>query len=35
MKIEIDDLSRPAIHTLLDEHLRSMHALGPALSLAA
>jgi putative acetyltransferase len=29
MKIEIDDLSRPAIHALLDEHLQSMHALSP------
>ena len=29
MKIEIDDLSRPAIHALLEEHLRGMHALGP------
>ena len=40
MKIEIDDLSRPAIHALLEEHMRSMHALGPpesvhALDLAA
>ena len=29
MKIEIDDLTRPAIHALLNEHLRSMHALSP------
>ena len=29
MKIEIDDLSRPAIHALLNEHLQSMHALSP------
>ena len=40
MKIEIDDLSRPAIHALLEEHMRDMHALGPpesvhALDLAA
>jgi putative acetyltransferase len=35
MKIEIDDLSRPAIHALLDEHLRSMHALGPPESVHA
>ena len=40
MKIEIDDLTRPAVHALLREHLRSMHALGPpesvhALDLAA
>jgi putative acetyltransferase len=27
MKIEIDDLTRPAIHALLEEHLQSMHAL--------
>jgi putative acetyltransferase len=35
MKIEIDDLSRPAIHALLDEHLRNMHALGPPESVHA
>ncbi len=40
MKIEIDDLTRPEIHALLSEHLRSMHALSPpgsvhALDLAA
>ena len=35
MKIELDDLSRPAIHALLDEHLRSMHALGPPESVHA
>jgi putative acetyltransferase len=35
MKIEIDDLSRPAIHGLLEEHLRSMHALGPPESVHA
>lgn len=29
MNIEIDDLSRPAIHALLNEHLQSMHALSP------
>ena len=29
MKIEIDDLTRPAIHALLHEHLRSMHAQSP------
>ena len=29
MKIEIDDLSRPAIHELLEEHLQSMRALSP------
>ena len=27
MKIEIDDLSRPAIHALLNEHLQSMYEL--------
>ena len=35
MKIEIDDLSRPAIHALLREHLRNMHALGPPESVHA
>jgi putative acetyltransferase len=35
MKIELDDLSRPAIHALLDEHLRGMHALGPPESVHA
>ena len=35
MKIEADDLSRPAIHALLEEHLRSMHALGPPESVHA
>lgn len=35
MKIEIDDLSRPAIHALLEEHLRNMHALGPPESVHA
>ena len=29
MKIEIDDLSCPAIHALLEENLRNMHSLGP------
>ena len=29
MKIELDDLSRPAIHALLNEHLRNMHELSP------
>lgn len=29
MKIEPDDLSRPAIHALLDEHLRNMRAISP------
>lgn len=35
MKIEVDDLSRPAIHALLEEHLRSMHALSPPESVHA
>jgi len=29
MRIEIDDLSRPAIHALLNEHLKNMHELSP------
>jgi putative acetyltransferase len=35
MKIELDDLSRPAIHALLNEHLRNMHELGPPESVHA
>jgi putative acetyltransferase len=35
MKIEIDDLSRPQIHALLNEHLRSMHELSPPESVHA
>lgn len=35
MHIEIDDLSRPEIHALLDEHLRGMHALSPPESVHA
>lgn len=35
MRIELDDLSRPAIHELLDEHLRSMRALSPPESVHA
>ena len=35
MKIEIDDLTRPAIHALLEEHLRNMNALGPPESVHA
>ena len=35
MRIEIDDLSRPAIHALLEEHLRNMHELGPPESVHA
>ena len=33
--IELDDLSRPAIHALLEEHLRHMHTLGPPESVHA
>lgn len=29
MRIEVDDLSRSEIHALLEEHLRSMHAISP------
>jgi putative acetyltransferase len=29
MQIEVDDLSRPAVHALLAEHLRDMHAQSP------
>ncbi len=29
MNIELDDLTRPAIHELLNEHLRNMHELSP------
>jgi hypothetical protein len=29
MRIEIDDLSRPAVHALLQEHLDNMHELSP------
>ena len=35
MQIEIDDLSRPAIHALLKEHLQSMRALSPPESVHA
>ena len=35
LRIEIDDLTRPAIHDLLDEHLRSMRALSPPESVHA
>jgi putative acetyltransferase len=35
MHIEVDDLSRAAIHALLAEHLRSMHALSPPESVHA
>lgn len=35
MQIEIDDLSRPEIHALLKEHLRSMYELSPPESVHA
>lgn len=35
MKIEIDDLSRPQINALLNEHLQSMYALTPPESVHA
>jgi putative acetyltransferase len=35
MKIENDDLSRPAIHALLNEHLQSMYELSPPESVHA
>ena len=35
MKIEIDNLSRPAIHALLNEHLQNMHELSPPESVHA
>ena len=35
MNIEIDDLSRPAIHALLNEHLQSMRELSPPESVHA
>lgn len=35
MHIETDDLTRPAIHALLNEHLQHMHALSPAESVHA
>ena len=35
MKIAIDNLSHPAVHALLNEHLQSMHALSPRESVHA
>lgn len=35
MHIEIDDLSRPAIHALLNEHLQNMYELSPPESVHA
>ena len=34
-RIEVDDLTRPAVHALLHEHLRNMHAITPAKSVHA
>lgn len=35
MKIELDDLTRPAIHALLEEHIQNMRAITPAASVHA
>jgi putative acetyltransferase len=35
MKIEVDDLTRPEIHALLNEHLANMHELSPRESVHA
>lgn len=35
MNIEADDLTRPEVHALLEEHLRDMHALSPPESVHA
>lgn len=35
MNIEVDDLSRPAVHALLNEHLRNMYEITPAQSVHA
>jgi putative acetyltransferase len=35
MKIEVDDLSRPAVHALLNQHLRNMYEITPAESVHA
>lgn len=35
MKLELDDLTRPAVHALLNEHLQSMYALSPPESVHA
>lgn len=35
MQLEIDDLTRPEIHALLNEHLQSMYALSPPESVHA
>lgn len=35
MRIELDDLSRPEVHALLQEHLENMHELSPPESVHA
>lgn len=35
MRLELDDLAHPAVHALLDEHLRHMHELSPPESVHA
>ena len=35
MRIEIDDLTRPEVHALLNEHLANMYELSPPLSVHA
>lgn len=35
VRVEVDDLSRPAVHQLLAEHLADMHATSPAESVHA
>ena len=35
MKLELDDLTHPAVHALLDEHLQHMHELSPPESVHA
>jgi putative acetyltransferase len=35
MRLEIDDLSRPAVHALLNEHLQNMYELSPPESVHA
>ena len=35
MRIEVDDLSRPAVHALLQEHLANMYELSPPQSVHA
>ena len=35
LRLEVDDLSRPSVHALLDEHLQNMHQLSPPESVHA